>query len=143
MAEDIVQETFLKIYKNAHHFNKVSGAGFKSWAYKILINTSYTYYTKQKRELASVSYMDSPDIDKIESGMENEMVSDKHFLIELIFSRMPKQMTRLLKLYFFEGKSQKEIAVLERISPGALRVRMYRAKKYFRDNFKDIKLETS
>ena len=40
-AEDIVQETFVKIYFNGKKFKKMEGIEFKSWAYKILINTSF------------------------------------------------------------------------------------------------------
>jgi len=42
-AEDIVQETFTKIYTNAHRFEVVPGASFKSWGYRILLNTSFTH----------------------------------------------------------------------------------------------------
>src|SRR3990167_8814815 len=49
-AEDIVQETFTKIYLNAGKFKKQEGASFKSWGYRILINTALTHYAKRKRE---------------------------------------------------------------------------------------------
>lgn len=141
LAEDIVQDVFLKIYKNASSFHETSGTSFNSWAYKILLNTSYTYYARQKAELAYITHMDSVDIDALDVVRdENFEISDRHSLVESILVRMPQSIARLLRLYFLEGKSQKEIALLERTSPGAIRVRMYRAKRYFRDNFKDIKL---
>ena len=40
-AEDVVQETFTKIYLYAASFQKQEGASFSSWAYKILLNTSF------------------------------------------------------------------------------------------------------
>src|SRR3989338_5828825 len=48
-AEDIVQESFVKIYKNADKFEKLEGIEFKSWAYKVTINTAITHYRKLKR----------------------------------------------------------------------------------------------
>src|SRR3989344_7314749 len=48
-AEDIVQEAFVKMYKNADKFEKLDGIEFKSWAYKIAINTAITHYRKLKR----------------------------------------------------------------------------------------------
>ena len=48
-AEDIVQEAFVKMYKNAHKFEKYEGIEFKSWAYKVTINTAITHYRKLKR----------------------------------------------------------------------------------------------
>ncbi|KKT91045.1 MAG: RNA polymerase sigma factor, partial [Parcubacteria group bacterium GW2011_GWC1_45_13] len=48
-AEDIVQETFTKIYLNAGKFKKQPGVEFKSWAWRILVNTSLTHYRKLKK----------------------------------------------------------------------------------------------
>ena len=48
-AEDIVQEAFVKMYKNADKFQKLDGIEFKSWAYKVAINTAITHYRKLKR----------------------------------------------------------------------------------------------
>src|SRR4051812_3634121 len=49
-AEDVVQDAFVKIYKNAHTFEVQEGAQFSSWAYKILLNTCFTFCKKRKRE---------------------------------------------------------------------------------------------
>mgnify|MGYP001564504531 CR=1 FL=1 len=49
-AEDAVQDAFVKIYKNARRFKPQPGAGFKSWGYRILVNTCFTAYKKHKRE---------------------------------------------------------------------------------------------
>ena len=45
-AEDIVQETFVKIYFHGKKFKKLQGIEFKSWAYKILVNTAISRYRK-------------------------------------------------------------------------------------------------
>jgi len=132
-AEDIVQETFVKIYKNAHRFTEVTGASFNSWAYKILLNTCYTYYIREKKRLAQVMIVDFAEIDIADVSQKdiyekNEKIS----LVESVLIRMPKNLSHLLRLHFLEGKSQKEIAHTEHISPGTVRVRIYRVKKYFK-----------
>ena len=45
-AEDVVQETFVKIYLHGKKFKKMDGIEFKSWAYKILVNTAISRYRK-------------------------------------------------------------------------------------------------
>src|SRR3989344_85216 len=45
-SEDIVQEAFVKMYKNAEKFQKLEGIEFKSWAYKVTINNAITHYRK-------------------------------------------------------------------------------------------------
>jgi len=48
-ASDIVQEAFVKIYINAGRFKPQPGATFKSWAYKVLLNTAFTFLKKKRR----------------------------------------------------------------------------------------------
>lgn len=45
-AEEVVQDTFTKIYVNADKFIPQPGASFSSWAWRILLNTIFTRYKK-------------------------------------------------------------------------------------------------
>src|SRR3989344_8098421 len=49
-VQDIVVETFTKIYLKSGQYRSQPGASFKSWAYKILVNTALTYYRRLKRQ---------------------------------------------------------------------------------------------
>lgn len=131
-AEDIVQEVFTKIYINADKFQVVSGASFKSWAYKILLNTSFTYYQKTKRRrgvfvtLDPKVYQELPDTrGEIEDSVARDYVAS-------IISRLPKSLGRILTLHFIEDMPQKEIAKTEGISVSAVKTRIHRAKKEFK-----------
>jgi len=132
-AEDIVQEAFAKIYLNAAKFVVQDGASFKSWGYKILLNTAFTHYQKRKRDRAATTLMD-PELyemlpDKESRQFEKGEVSD--YLIS-VFSRMPEHFSRILRFHFIEGLPQKEIAMREGISVGAVKTRIHRAKKEFK-----------
>lgn len=131
-AEDIVQETFTKIYMNADRFQVVSGASFKSWAYKILINTSFTHYQKTKKraglslDLEPEIYQELPDT---KGDIEDSVMRD---YVASIISRIPKSLGRILTLHFIEDMPQKEIAEKEGISVSAVKTRIHRAKKEFK-----------
>ena len=56
-AEDITQEAFTKIYLNAGKFQKLPGIEFKSWAWRILVNTALTHYRKLKKSFGDVQYL--------------------------------------------------------------------------------------
>ncbi len=132
-AEDIVQETFTKIYMYASKFQVQEGASFKSWGYKILMNTSFTHYKKRKRHLGATADLDPefyemfPDL-KSQDFEKQEM---KDYMIS-IFSRMPENLGRALKLHFIEGRPQAEVASMEGVSVGAIKTRIHRAKKEFK-----------
>lgn len=131
-AADLVQETFVKIYLNAGRFRPVAGASFKSWAYKILVNTCLTFLKKQKREheltleLEPEVYESIPDT-KSNTG-EMRLLLDEALSV---FSRIPNTAADILDAYFVKGKSQQEIARDNGISVGAVRTRIHRARKEF------------
>jgi|SRR3989344_4635616 len=132
-AEDIVQETFAKIYVNAAKFTVQEGASFKSWGYKILMNTSFTHYQKRKRDWQGTSGLD-PELyemlpDRHSRQFEKQEVVD--YLVSVL-SRMPDHFARILTLHFIDELPQKDIAKREGISVGAVKTRIHRAKKEFK-----------
>lgn len=131
-AEDVVQEAFTKIYLYAPRFHEVEGASFKSWGYKILINTALSAYAKAKKK-------GTLSLDDEELGIGETIHDDEHFLPHLeardyiasVMVRLPDKARRALTTHFLEEKSQKEIAVAERTSVSAIKTRIHRAKKEF------------
>jgi RNA polymerase sigma-70 factor (ECF subfamily) len=107
------------------------GASFKSWAYKILINTCFTKYNKLKIERVHLSDLD-PELQELVPSKEEsalfEQKLDTDYVLSLI-SKLPVILGRVLRLYSVEGKAQREIAKMEGISLGAVRARIHRAKK--------------
>lgn len=137
-AEDVVQETFTKMYLNAGSFQPQEGASFKSWGYAILMNTAFTLYKKKKRLWEKSETLDPewyeilPDLES--QQFEKQEMSD--YMISL-FARMPEHFVRVLKMQFIEGKSQEEIAESEGLSVGAVKTRVHRAKKALSDARED------
>lgn len=128
---DIVQDAFVKIYLNAGKFKVQEGATFKSWGYKILINTCFTKYQKLKGEAVFLQDLDPEIAELVPSKYDAnsfEQKLDTDYVLSLI-SRLPVILGRVLKLYSVDGKSQKDIAKIEGISLGAVRARIHRAKK--------------
>ncbi len=128
-VEDIVQETFVKIYVNAGRFKIQQGASFKSWGYKILLNTTFTHYQKLKKGDGSLLRVEKEVYEAFPDKVEDVETYD---FVASILTRMPKQLGRALKLHFLDGMPQREIAALEGISISAVKTRIYRAKREFK-----------
>ncbi len=130
-AEDIVQETFVKIYFNGKKFKKMEGIEFKSWAYKILVNTAISRY----RRISKKWQMESNDPIDLELASEHISTEDLALKSETrsitadLLSRLPKPLARLVSLYYIEDKSYKEIAQQESITIPALKMKLFRTKK--------------
>lgn len=131
LAEDVVQDTFLKIYKYADTFTERPKASFNSWAYKILTNTCYSYANRKTEEQGRVRVTEFADLDLLSEPQT--LTSDTLSVAHSILSRLPRRLSRLLELYFFEDKSYEEIAVIENISLSAVKSGIHRAKKQSKD----------
>lgn len=127
-AEDVVQDTFVRMYKYARRFKHQEGATFKSWAYTILTNTCFTYCKKNKRRGDFIARADDDMLEMYSAGMgEFESMLDMN-QVTVAIAKIPALLGRMLTLAL-SGKSQEEIAVLERVPVGTVRTRLHRAKK--------------
>lgn len=138
-AQDVVQDTFVKIYLYGRKFKPVEGAKFSSWAYKVLVNTCFVWYKKMKREREFSTALDE-DMEavlSVDDSGEKTAKLDKDYL-ESIFSRLPETFARILRLYVIESKDYKEIAEIERVTEGAIKTRMHRARGEMRKISEDV-----
>lgn len=132
-AEDIVQEAFVKMYKNAHKFEKLEGIEFKSWAYKVTINTAITHYRKLKRgEFLAEDPTVFQDMGDGLSEVSISLAADAKVVVSTVLADMPEHLQSVLRRYYLEDKSYKTIAKEEKISIPTLKMRLFRAKKLFR-----------
>lgn len=128
-AEDIVQETFTKIYFNARRFKTVEGASFKSWGYKILMNTTFTHYQKLKKKGAAHVELEPEFYEMLPDPANYSHEETMRDYVASFLSRMPSQLARPLRLHFIEEYSQKEIAEMEGSTVSAVKTKIYRAKR--------------
>lgn len=139
-AEDTVQDAFVKIYLNGKKFKKVEGIEFKSWAYKVLVNTAISRYRKISRKWQTESN-DPLDLEfASEHSLSTEDLvakSETASIASSLISRLPKPLARLVSLYYIEDLSYKEIAAKEAITVPALKMKLFRAKKLLKNITKD------
>lgn len=127
-AQDIVQDVFIKMYRFAHKFKHQDGATFKSWAYKILTNTCFTYCKRKRRRQQFFARADEEMLELFSSSsIEFEHKLDTN-QIKVAITQIPDLLGRMVTLVL-SGKSYQEIAKLERVSVGTIRTRLHRAKR--------------
>ncbi len=135
-AEEAVQDAFTKMYLYADKYSVQEGASFSSWAYTILNRVAYTKYKAKstergaRAELLPEHYESLPDV-------HAEFLEDLSVRNEVIaaLAKLPETAARILRLQFIEGKSQEEIAESEQLSIPAVKTRVHRAKKLFKQSY--------
>jgi RNA polymerase sigma-70 factor (ECF subfamily) len=138
-AEDATQEAFVKIYFNAKKFQKRPGIQFKSWAFKILLNCSFSRYRKLKRTFGDTEYQDQllyMPLEKMDLSFEKKEKRDE---IESVLSKIPEDLADLIREHYLEDKPYAEIASNRGMSINALKMKLFRARKSFKDKIEDLK----
>lgn len=122
-AADIVQESFIKAYKNLNGFD--TKKKFSSWIYRIVHNEAMNSISKQKKNvpLHEDTNFDS-GINLEEDLIRKELKASTNNCLQ----KMQKIYSEPLALYFLEGKSYEEISDILRIPVGTVGTRINRAK---------------
>lgn len=134
-AADILQEAFIKIWKNLNAFDQ--SLKLSSWIYRIVHNEAISFL-RQKKSFGKNHtapwndelYAKLPDETDMEAAEELDY-SDT--LTHRILARLPRQYQEVLILRFLENMSYEEISDILKIPEGTVAVRLNRAKKIFRE----------
>ncbi len=130
-AEEVVQDTFTRIYVYADRYTPQEGASFSSWAYMILTRLAFTRYQKLKKTRIATQEIEP----EVYERLEDRRASDEQeaYLVQdailVALSKLPEQASHILRLQFLEGKTQEEIALVEGSTVAAVKTRVHRAKK--------------
>ncbi|MFT5821292.1 MAG: RNA polymerase sigma factor (sigma-70 family) [Crocinitomix sp.] len=138
VANDMVQESFIKIYKN---INSYKGDGnFEGWMKRILINNCLNNIKKEKKYTFEISdvLLDRP------SSEWDEAIDALSFdEILVLVNKLPIGYKTVFNLSVFEGYAHKEIGELLGISESASRSQLTKAKSKLKEELKNINIFSS
>jgi len=129
-AEDVVQETFLKIHRGIKYFKGQSA--FSTWTYRILVNCCYDLRRKKMRR------QETPEQDLVPEDQTFESPAPMHdHPLRMALEKCVKELTPYLRsvflLYEVEGFKHSEIGVMLGISEMASKNALYQAKRKLRE----------
>ena len=135
-AEEAVQDAFTKMYLYADKYHPQEGASFSSWAYTILNRVAYTKYRVKSIERGRRAELEPEHYESLPDARA-EFLEDLSIRNEVItaLAKLPETAAKILRLQFIEGKSQEEIATAEDLSIPAVKTRVHRAKKLFKQAY--------
>jgi RNA polymerase sigma-70 factor (ECF subfamily) len=132
-AEDVVQETFIRIYRFAPRFDAKAG-NFRAWSLTILMNVARTHYRKGARYRGEVALLDPEHYESLaDPNVTKE--GDQAYAKEVVEKALPKvseDVRTILSLAYLEDLPYKEIAEKLGISVPAVKTRVHRAKAELR-----------
>jgi len=128
-AEEIAQDTFLKVYNGLAGFK--GGSKFSTWVYKITYFRSLDYIKKKGRSLETTLIEAYHEYDHLESdGFVAQLErNEQHHLIRDALKLLPGNDGILITLHYFEELTHKEISVITNSSANTVKVQLFRARK--------------
>jgi len=135
-AEEAVQDAFTKMYLYADKYRPQEGASFSSWMYTILNRVAYTKYSARRKESGHRANLEPEHYESL-PDTRAEFLEDLSVRDEVIaaLAKLPETAAKILQLQFIEGKTQEEIAAAEDLSIPAVKTRVHRAKKLFKQAY--------
>jgi RNA polymerase sigma-70 factor, ECF subfamily len=130
LAEDLSQETFLKMFINIRKYKGT--ANIKTWSLKIARNTFLTYAKKKQPVLLEEQIMDLNPGPYHNEPEENILRKEKGEQIRKIMMTLNENERTILILRDYAELSYEEIAQIINIDVGVLKSRLYRARQKFR-----------
>lgn len=124
MAQDILQDSFIKIYNKIKDFNKEGS--LEGWISRIVSNTAIDHLRKRTREHNYITDKEKVKEEIYEpDAIENMKAQDVLSLV----AKLPDGARMIFNLYALEGYTHKEIAKKLNIAEGTSKSQFNRARK--------------
>ncbi|WP_232829253.1 RNA polymerase sigma factor [Aureibaculum luteum] len=126
-ADDVLQNTFIKVYKNIDKFNAESK--IYSWMYRIATNESITFINKRAK-------MRQVDVNELQSEMIQNLESDVYFdgdeiqlKLQKAVATLPQKQQLVFNMKYFDNMKYQDISDVLETSVGALKASYHHAVK--------------
>lgn len=129
-ANDLMQESFLKVWQNLDKFRNQSQ--ISTWIYRISVNTCLSYLRTEKRHPKEEITPALADIKPEEFSEKNQQVAQLYLCISKL-----EESERLIITMVLDELPYPEIAAISGITEGNLRVKIYRIKHKLTELYND------
>lgn len=128
IAKDMVQNTFIKCYKNLDSFRY--DAQIKTWLYRITINECKDYLKSWNYKMVQVKSFINETARSILPSVEKTVI-DKYNNENMkdTISTLPKEYREVVYLFYYDSLKTEEIAKVLDIPVNTVKTRLRRAKQ--------------
>lgn len=121
MAEDLVQETFVKAIQHTADFQDLGRNQKRAWLYRTLKNLLVDIYRRQQLEEAYAQGLERAQAEADEPGFQQTET-------RLLLLRIPEPDRTLFTLRYLKDYTAAELAELYHLPPGTVRAKLSRTR---------------
>ncbi len=137
-SEDIVQEVFVKFYRNLEQFEGRSS--IKTYLYRIAVNECNNYL--RSWHYRKLEFTEKIKLFKKQSSLEGEYIQrEQHQNIAELINGLPVKYREVIWLYYYVELSVTEIAVVLKCSVNTVKTRLVRGRQLAKLTFEESEVE--
>ncbi|SET76472.1 RNA polymerase sigma-70 factor, ECF subfamily [Natronincola peptidivorans] len=130
IAEDIVQETFIALYKNIQSFRGEST--IDTWLMRVTINKAKNILRRKK--IKNIVYKEGIEIQDTAPLPEEYLTSkEKEIRVRNLLFSLPLKYRDVLYLYYYEERKIKEIADILDLTESGVKSRLKRGREHMKE----------
>ena len=128
-ADEVTQDVFMKVYRKLGEFNFLSS--FKTWVYRITVNTAINYKKAVEKHITQRSDYDSTlrGVSTKEEARGNIDKQDKKKQVSVLLDILNPDQRACIVLREIQELNYKEIADILRVNINTVRTRLKRARQ--------------
>ncbi|MDV7187587.1 RNA polymerase sigma factor [Lutibacter sp. TH_r2] len=131
-ADDVLQNTFLRIYKSLPNFHQKST--LHTWMYRIAYNESIRFLELQKKKQhSSLDEENSYYLNSLEDDVYFDG-SEAQFKLNQVINELPEKQKIVFQLKYFDDLKFREIAEILELNESTLKSLYYTSVKYIENN---------
>ena len=126
-ADDLVQDTFIKVWKNLEKFH--SDAQLYTWIYRIATNECITFLNKKKQR-------NNTPLEEVSAELSETLIASSHFngdrvqlKLQQALLTLPEKQRLIFNMKYFDDLKYEEISEITGTSVGALKASFHIAVK--------------
>jgi RNA polymerase sigma-70 factor (ECF subfamily) len=126
-TDDVLQNTFIKVFKNIHQFNEQSK--LYSWMYRIATNEAITFINKKAaKQHVDISELQYKMVDELENDT-NYSGDEIQLLLQKAIVTLPQKQQLVFNMKYFDELKYQEMSEILDTSVGALKASYFHAVK--------------
>jgi len=126
-ADDVLQETFIKVWKNISSFR--ADSGLYTWIYRIATNESLSFLSQKKRKFSDNS-------EEINNYLIENLKADPYFSgdeiqlkLQKAIAQLPEKQKLVFNMRYFDEVKYQDMEKILETSEGALKASFHHAMK--------------
>ena len=138
-TEDLLQDTFLKAYRNLDSYRK--DASMYTWLYSIARNLAIDEFRKRKYEKL-ISNTPIEDLEISHDDPDDSIMNTEQEVLKMrkAIAQLPELLRSIVVMKTIDGLSYPEIAEVTGLNIETVKNRMFRARKELAENMKQIRI---